>query len=296
MAARDPYQVLGLGRAAGEAEIKTAYRKLAKSLHPDLHPGDSVIENRFKEVSAAHDLLSDPDKRRRYDLGELDADGNAVMRRPPPGARRRGPNVEEAAAAAQSRDDILSDLMETMRAARNRVFAKAGADVSYRLNLDLKDAAQGTKTRIKLKDGRMLDVKIPAGVREGHVIRLRGQGDPGTGGAPSGDGLVEIHLNVDPDFRLEGDDIHRTLPISLVEAVQGAKVVVETMDGSVTLSVPPGSSGGKILRLKAKGWPKSTGGRGDFYVTLQIALPGKIDADLKEFVETWGRDHPYNPR
>jgi DnaJ-class molecular chaperone len=208
--------------------------------------------------------------------------------------RRRGPTVEEAAAGGQSRDDILSDLMESMRAARNRVFAKAGDDVSYRLVLDLKDAHSGTTTRLRLKDGRVLDVKIPAGVREGHVIRLRGQGEPGTGGAPSGDGLVEINLNPIGPFRLEGDDVHMDLAISLIEAIKGAKVEAQTLDGPVTLAIPAGSSGGKVLRLKAKGWPKSKGGRGDLYARIDIILPDKIDSTLETFIDDWAISHPYS--
>ncbi len=307
MAAGDPYKVIGIGRAASEAEIKAAYRKLAKKMHPDLHPGDKAAAERFKEISAAYDLLSDTDKRARYDRGEIDADGNVIMRRPPPGygqgygpggmagaagARRRGPTVDEAA-SGQSRDDILSDLMDSMRAARNRVFASAGEDVSYRLSLDLKDAYLGSTTRLRLKDGRTLDVKIPAGVRDGHVIRLRGQGEPGSGGAAAGDALVEIALNPTGRFRLEGDDVHVDLPITLVEAVKGAKVEFETLEGPVSLSVPPGSSGGRVLRLKGKGWPRPKTGHGDLYARLDIILPPTIDSALKTFIDEWGESHPY---
>lgn len=300
MAARDPYQVLGVARDATEAQIKSAYRKLAKSLHPDVHPGDKKTADRFKEVSAAYDLLSDSKKRGQFDRGEIDADGNQILRRPPPNwqQRRRGPTVEEAAAAAagQSRDDILSELFESMRAARNRVFATPGEDVTYRLNLTLADAAAGTTTRIKLKDGRTLDVKIPAGVREGHIIRLRGQGEPGSGGGQNGDAFVEIHLAPHPQFRLEGDDIHCELAVTLPEAVQGARVQVPTLDGLVSMSVPPGTSGGRTLRLKGKGWPKSGGGRGDHYVHVEIVLPPKIDDELAEFIESWSQSHPYSVR
>ena len=294
MAAGDPYTVLGVKRGASAADIKSVYRKLAKTLHPDLHPGDAKIAERFKEVSAAYDFLSDPEKRARYDRGEIDADGNVFVRRPT--GYGPGPDMGAGAGAGAggSRDDILSDLMETMRAARNRVFAKVGDDVTYRLLLDLKDAAFGTTTRLRLKDGRVLDVKIPAGVRTGHIIRLRGQGEPGTGGAAPGDALVEITINPAGRFRLEGDDVHVDLGVSLVEAVKGAKVTLETMDGPVSLTVPPGSSGGKILRLKGKGWQREKGGRGDLYARLDIILPSPIDAELSQFIETWSSSHPYS--
>ncbi len=291
MAAGDPYTVLGVKRGASAADIKSTYRKLAKTLHPDLHPGDAKIADRFKEVTAAYDFLSDPEKRARYDRGEIDADGNVFVRRPT--GYGPGPDMGAGMGAGGSRDDILSDLMETMRAARNRVFAKVGDDVTYRLLLDLKDAAFGTTTRLRLKDGRVLDVKIPAGVRTGHVIRLRGQGEPGTGGAASGDALVEITINPAGRFRLEGDDVHVDLGVSLVEAVKGAKVTLETMDGPVSLTVPPGSSGGKILRLKGKGWTREKGGRGDLYARLDIILPSPIDPELAQFIDKWASSHPY---
>jgi len=299
VAARDPYQVLGVARDASEAQIKAAYRKLAKTLHPDVHTGDKKTADRFKEVTAAYDLLSDGTKRGQYDRGEIDADGHGLQRRPPPGwQRRRGPTVEEAAAAAagQSRDDILSELFESMRAARNRVFSSPGEDVTYRLNLGLDDAAAGTTTRIKLKDGRMLDVKIPPGVREGHIIRLRGQGDAGSGTGPKGDAFVEIHLTPNDQFRLEGDDVHGVLPVTLLEAINGAKIQVPTLDGAVTMTIPAGTSGGRSLRLKGKGWPKTAGGRGDHYVHIEIALPPKIDRELSEFIERWSKAHPYSVR
>jgi DnaJ-class molecular chaperone len=293
VAAGDPYTVLGVKRGASAADIKAVYRKLAKTLHPDLHPGDAKIAERFKEVSAAYDFLSDTEKRARYDRGEIDADGNVFVRRPTGYGPGPDMGMGAGAGAGGSRDDILSDLMETMRAARNRVFAKVGDDVTYSLLLDLKDAAFGTTTRLRLKDGRVLDVKIPAGVRTGHIIRLRGQGEPGTGGAASGDALVEITINPAGRFRLEGDDVHVDLGVSLVEAVKGAKVTLETMDGPVSLTVPPGSSGGKVLRLKGKGWQREKGGRGDLYARLDIILPSPIDSELAQFIEAWSSSHPY---
>jgi len=300
---RDPYEVLGVSKKASDAEIKSAYRKLAKSLHPDLNPGNKKIEERFKEVSAAYDLLSDAEKKRRYDAGEIDAGGaerpQHTFYRTYADGRRGGKYRENAQGFGF--EDLINDLfrgggggMAGGADAGARTGFK-GQDVSYTLPVDFLDAARGGSQRLTLMGGKTLDVSIPPGISDGETLRLKGQGAQGPGGA--GDALIEIRIAPHPHFRREGADIHLDLPVSLQEAVLGAKVEVPTIDGAVTLTVKPGSNTGDRLRLKERGVKdRKTGQRGDQYVTLKVVLPEQPDDELKSFVTRWAGNHRYDLR
>jgi DnaJ-class molecular chaperone len=295
---RDPYEVLGLKRDADEAAIKAAYRKLAKRHHPDLHPGDKKAAERFSELNNANDLLSDPEKRGRFDRGELDAEGHEM---PPRGGFYRdfrgGPGGEryagaEGDTAGFSEDDIAAFFSRHFNARGEGVNMRApGADLRYSLTLGFLEAANGTSRRVLLPDGRALDVKIPAGIDDGHTIRLKGQGRPGIGGGPAGDALIEVAVAPHPFLRRAGDDVIVSLPVTLTEAVLGASVSVPTIKGHVKLTIPPGSGDGTRLRLRSRGIRE-----GHQYVELKVAVPPGDDPALAEFLRGWTPAHPFNPR
>ncbi|WP_119458912.1 DnaJ C-terminal domain-containing protein [Rhodospirillaceae bacterium SYSU D60014] len=296
---KDPYDVLGVSRSAKPDEIKQAYRKLAKKLHPDLNPGNSKIEQQFKEASAAYDLLSDPEKRARFDRGEIDASGAERPNRSyyrnyaegGQGAKYQDFNFGEGVSA----DDLFADLFRGRRA--GRTVRMRGADISYTAAVDFIEAAVGAKKRMTLADGKSLEVTIPPGTEDGQTLRLKGQGLPGIGGGPSGDAFVEVHVQPHPFFTRSGNDIRVELPVTLQEAVLGARITVPTIDGKVSVKVPPGSNTGSVLRLKGKGIPEARGReRGDQYVTLKVVLPERIDSDLRQFVESWSKEHAYDVR
>jgi DnaJ-class molecular chaperone len=291
----DPYDILGVKKDASQEEIQKAYRGRAKKLHPDLNPGNKEAEEQFKALSAAYDLLSDPDKRARFDRGEIDASG---AERP----RQRfyrdfadaGNPYESTAGFADfaGTDDILSGIFGGSGAN----LRMRGRDVHYRLELDFLDAVNGAKRQITLPDGSMLDVTIPPGTRDGQILRLRGKGGPGLGGGPPGDALIEVEVRPHRTFVRKGDDIHVELPISLREAVLGTKLKVPTPTGSVTMTVPAWTNTGTTLRLKGKGVPRPDGGRGDEYVALKIVLPQQPDPELQQFIAKWRPSPTDNPR
>jgi len=311
---KDPYEILGVSRTATEKEIKAAHRKLAKQLHPDLNPGKPEVAERFKQVSAAYDLLSDKEKRRRYDAGEIDAEGNekpqyryynnmgAGMRGGRGGYHSDfGGDFAGFDAGGVNFEDILSGIFgdqgPRMHGGARRQAAAKGTDVNYRLNVSFIEAAKGTKRRVQLPDGRSLDVTIPEGTRDGQTLRLKGQGNPGVGGGPSGDALVEVSVSPHPLFTLKGNDIRIDVPVTLKEAVFGAKIEVPTIDGPVTLPVPKHANSGMTLRLKDKGLKdRSTGQRGHQYVTLKVMLPDDGDPALEEFLKTWNPVTQHDPR
>ena len=307
--AADPYAILGVARGASEKEVKSAYRKLAKALHPDRNTDNPKATERFSEVTRAYDLLSDKDKRARFDRGEIDIDGNPAM---PfgfgggagPGGFRAGQGgfradgFEGFGGSGGAEGIDLGDIFEGLFGGRGAGggFAQGmgggarrgpppkGANVQYRLAVSFTDAATRAPQRIALGDGKTIDLKLPAGVESGTQMRLAGKGEPGAGGA--GDALVTIEVGGHPFFRRDGDNIRLDLPVTLDEAVGGAKVRVPTVEGAVMLSIAPGSSSGKTLRLKDKGFHKKAGGRGDQLVTLEVQLPPD-DADLAKRLEGW---------
>jgi|SRR5688572_24373669 len=280
---KDPYQLLGVARDADQETIKKAFRKLAKKLHPDLNPGNKKVEQEFKEVNAAYDLLSDPQKRARFDRGEIDATGAERPERSFYRAYAEGggnAKYREAEFGEFSAEDILSELFG--RGRRNRQTTRMrGEDVSYTLTVSFVDAANGAKKRVTLADGKTLDVTIPPGTEHGQTLRLKGQGMPGTGGGPAGDAYVEIHVEPHAFFTRKDSNVHLEVPVTLSEAVLGASLTVPTVDGKVSIKVPPGSNTGTTLRLKGRGIvDRKSGQRGDQYVTLKVVLPERPDPEL----------------
>lgn len=306
---KDPYSVLGVSRTASAADIKKAYRKLAKELHPDLNPGNEKIAERFKEVSAAYAILGDEKERGRYDRGEIDENGNERGFSGFGNGGRGGSRTYKSSGAGAGgfgfdAEDIFADIFSGLRGgagmgggrrARGPV-PERGLDRIYEVTIDFLDAVQGTKRQITLENGKTLAVKIPKDVKEGQQIRLKGQGGPGSNGGPDGDALIEVKIRPHAYFRREGDDIHLDLPITLAEAVLGAKVNVPTIGGSVNLTIPPGSNTGKTLRLKGKGVETAAGHAGDQYVRIEVMLPDQIDDELKAAIEGWAAKHPYSVR
>ncbi|MFQ5564637.1 MAG: DnaJ C-terminal domain-containing protein [Parvularculaceae bacterium] len=301
--ARNPYLVLGLAPTASDADIRAAFRKLAKQHHPDRNPGDKKAEEKFKEVSAAFDIIGDPEQRKRFDRGEIDEDGRdrgpafrawsqRAGARPRPGASYGPGGGPDAGASFEDLGDIFADLFGSRRGGAMR-----GRDLRYRLEVDFLDAVRGVKKRVTMPDGRTLDLAIPAGLEDGQTLRLRGQGEPGTGGAAAGDVYVEIRVKPHPVFERKGDDIHMEAPISLHEAVLGGKITVPTIAGDVSVAAPKGSSSGAVLRLKGRGVPSARGGKpGDQYVKLKIVLPEGGDPELEEFVKNWKAGAKQAPR
>lgn len=301
MAMKDLYSVLGVAKAATPAEIKAAYRRLAKKLHPDLNPGDAKVEQQFKEVSQAYAILSDAEKKRRYDAGEIDASGQETMRggfyRSAHG--RSGEKYAHQEGDGGGFDDIFSDLFGGGFGRRRggAGIKQKGADVSYSLKVAFAEAANGARKRVQIGEERTLDITIPPGTEDGQTLRLKGQGLPGFGGAPPGDAYVEVKVEPHPHFTRKGKDLHLELPVSLAEAVLGGTVQVPTLAAKVAMKVPAGANTGTTLRLKGKGVPDRRGGEaGDLYVKLRVVLPEKPDPDLKAFVEKWAESHAYDPR
>ena len=318
---RDPYEVLGVSRTASESEIKSAFRKLAKKHHPD-QSKDPQAKERFAEVNAAYEIVGDKDKRRQFDHGEIGADGKPRFqgfegfgRGAHPGAGGRtfrwsggGPGGSGGGfsgfnSGEFSADDILSDILGGfgrgaggMRGGGGRHHAQRGQDVTATAAVTLEQIVHGEKARVDLPTGRTVEISVPVGTRPGQVIRLKGQGQPGMAGGQPGDAMVTVEFVPHPLFKVDGDTLRREIAITLDEAVLGAKVRVPTLDGPVTLSVPPKSSGGRALRLKGKGLPRSGGGRGDLLVSLKIVLPEGGDADLEALMKKWRETRRYAAR
>jgi len=299
---KELYSVLGVPRGASAADIKKAYRKLAKANHPDQHADDAKALERFKEVSAAYTILSDETERGRYDRGEIDADGQPKA---PPGFGGSSyggfsPGSRSSASASSfefgsNSSDLFSELFGRGGGFANggSRTATRGSDVGYRLSVPFEDAAILKAQRITLRNNKTLDLKLPPGIENGRQVRLAGQGDPGPGGA--GDALVTLDIAGHQFFKRDGDDIRLDLPVRLGEAVLGAKVRVPTVDGPVTLSIPAGATSGRTLRLRGRGFTRADGTRGDQLATLLVDLPHD-DAELREFVERWANDDARNPR
>jgi len=292
--AQDPYSELGVARTASADEIRRAFRALAKKHHPDANPGDKAAEERFKRISAAFDLLGDEEKRKKFDAGEIDADGHETP-------RGFTGNPFGQGAGGQFEDIDLGDILGEMFGARGGRgagfgggFQQRGADVRAQLEIDIEEAIAGAKRRLAFSDGRTLEVTIPKGAADGQVLRLKGQGAPGRSGP--GDALIELVLRPHPIYRRDGDNLAMDLPVSVPDAVLGGKVEAPTPDGPVTLSIPAGSNSGSVLRLKGKGMVGAAGRRGDLMARLVVTLPDKPDAELTRFAEQWRAERAYAPR
>ena len=284
---KDPYQILGVQKSDDTAAIRAAYRKLAKTHHPDLNPGKPEAVERFKEISVAYELLSDVDKRGKFDRGEIDAAGNE-MRREQPYYRDFGEGHSRYGAAPEDLDSIFA---QAFGQRGGRGFNARGRDAQYTLTVGFVDAAAGTTRRITLPEGRTLDVRIPAGTTDGHVLRLKGQGMPGMGEGKPGDALVEIAVAPHPLFRREGDDIVIELPITVKEAVLGTALEVPTVKGKVRLTVPSGSGSGTRLRLRGRGIRE-----GHQFVQLHIVHPPGDEPELAAFLKDWTPKNDFDPR
>jgi len=276
---KDLYEILGVPSAASDEQIKMAYRKLARERHPDSDPGNPWAEDEFKELASAYGILSNPKTRIAYDHGEIDATG--AKRRP---AKRRGPFGGWPQSGTRRSGGSRSKI--------------DGIDVNYNLAVTMKEAINGTVKHVSIANGKRLKVAIPATTADGAVLRLKGQGMPGLGGGQHGDAQVQIEILADLMFRQEKADVHVELSVSLPEALLGSRIEAPTIDGPVTLNIPPNSNSGTVLRLKGKGLPtgKTKGARGDQYITLKVVLPKNPDQALIDFVASWGLENPYTVR
>lgn len=300
----DPYDTLGVARDASQDDIRKAYRKAAKESHPDLNPGNSEAEERFKRIAAAYDVIGDADKRKRFDAGEIDETGAEA----PPQSQRRyyreyaeaDPNMRYGRRGARSETsagpdfdyDVFADLFRG-RGADGRMPPQ---DVRYQFDIDFLDAARGARKTVSMPDGKTLDIAIPAGIADGQMLRLKGQGRSGSDGTP-GDAYVDIRIRPHESLRREGVDILSELPVSLGEALNGASVRVETVDGPVDVKVPKGAKDGSKLRLRGRGLPRGKSGeRGDHFVAIRIVPPQGADDELAAFMAAWEAKHPQAPR
>ena len=316
--ARDPYQELGVLRTASAGEIRKAFHKLAKENHPDTNPGNKAAEERFKKVSAAFDIIGDVEKRKKFDSGQIDADGRETMggfgaggpwgQQPQGGfgAGQQGPRGGFRTETCEGADlgDILGEMFGGGRGRQGGMgggtgggfggFSQRGSDVRAKLEIDLVDAIRGGRQRIAFSDGRTIDVTIPKGAQEGQTLRLKGQGSPGRSGA--GDAFIEIAIKPHAIYRQEDGALVMDLPIAFYDAVLGGKVEAPTPDGPVTLTVPQGSNTGARLRLKGRGLSDAKGHRGDLYAKLVVTLPDAPDAALEAFAEEQRAKRPYTPK
>jgi DnaJ-class molecular chaperone len=328
---RDPYEVLGVNKGADQNAVKSAFRKLAKKLHPDANKNDKKAASKFAELNAAYEILGDEDKRKAFDRGEIDAEGKPRFQGFPgggPGGGQRGFTQDgfesftwgpggfqrgggRGAGGGFSGggggiDEILKGMFGGLGGGGGRRAqfehedfggmgggAQPGRDVTGAVAITLNEAAKGTTRRVSLPSGKEIEVKIPVGLADGQTIRLKGQGLPGPGG--SGDALITVTISKHPVFERDGQDLKLDLPVTLYEAVLGGKIRVPTLDGAVEMAIPAGTNSGRVLRLKGKGMP-SKSGAGDLYATVRIMLPEKGDADLDELMKKWRDKKPYDPR
>jgi DnaJ-class molecular chaperone len=309
---RDPYEVLGVSKSASEAEIKKAFRNLAKKHHPDTHAGDKDAQKKFQEISGAYDVVGDKEKRAKFDAGEIDAAGNPRGFDPRQGGRggpfgggggpqdfhftwdNQGGETQEGFRA----EDLFADLFGGGLGGRGRRGGgrqpAKGEDFTVATTISFDEAIKGGTRRVMVPNGEQIDVKIPVGVKEGQIVRVKGRGGAGRNGGPPGDILIQIAIAPHPSMTREGNDIRMDLPVTLKEAVLGGKVPVPTITGTVSLSIPPNANSGTVLRLKGKGVTPAGGTAGDLYVKLVVTLPERADAELTKFAEGWTAD--YDPR
>lgn len=295
--ADDLYKILGVSKDARDDEIRRAYRRLAKELHPDVRPNDPAASERFKGVTAAYDILGDATKRRRYDDGEIDAQGEPVRTYARSGAGAGwGGGFASAGGREAGVSDIFSDLFGRGARGSGPGFSLRGQDVRYTLEIDFLEAVAGARKRVTMPEGGVLDLNVPEGVADGQVLRLKGKGTPGLRGGEHGDALVEIHIRPHAKFKRSGNDIHVEVPITIDEAVIGGKIEVATVSGRVALQIPKGTSSGRVFRLKGKGVRSHTDGTvGDQLVTIRIVMPDNVDDELSYFMSEWRKRHLYDP-
>jgi len=322
---RDPYQVLGVSKTASEAEIKSAFRKLAKKLHPDANKHDPKAASRFAELNAAYEIVGDDDKRKAFDRGEIDAEGKPRFQgfegfgAQPGGGFRQGPGGAHfesfsfgpdgfqragggrGSGGGHGFEDILRDMFGGAARGRREQFEPedfgapaTGQDLHASLTISLPEAAKGSKARVHLPTGKDVEVKIPAGILSGQTIRLKGQGWPSAAGK-AGDALITVNVAPHPLFTPDGSDLRLDLPITLYEAALGGKVRVPTLDGAVELAIPAGTNAGRTFRLKGKGL-QTKDGAGDLLATVRIMLPDRTDDEFKELMKKWRESKPYDPR
>ena len=315
---RDPYEVLGVQRGASAAAITSAYRKLAKKHHPDSNTNDPKAAERFSEINSANEIIGDEDKRKAFDRGEIDAEGKPRFQGFPGGGAggRAGPGGFESYsfrtgtggaggfAGAGGFEDILNSMFGgAARGARQGggtfEFDTGGVgldlDLTVAMTVSLEEAVKGAEKRVRLPSGKELNVKVPAGITSGQQIRVKGQGETAPGHRP-GDLLITVNIAPHPFFKVDGSDLRVDLPITLYEAVLGAKVRVPTLGSPVELSIPKNTSSGRTFRLKGKGLPKGTGATGDLFVITRIILPDGNNSELEALMQKWRDAHPYNPR
>ena len=300
MDAIDPYTTLGISRDAGDDEIRRAFRKLAKELHPDVNPQDASAAERFKRISAAYDILGDPPRRRQFDSGEIDANGE-------PRRSFRHAHANGRAAGNGFGQNDFSNMFEEMFAGHRHnaqnghrtassSFSRRGQDVRYTLEIDFVEAVTGVKKRVTMPEGGVLDLTVPEGVADGQTLRLRGKGGHGLLGGETGDALVEIKVRPHPRFSRDGLDIHSDVPITIDEAVLGGRIEVSTVGSRVQLTIPKGTTSGRMFRLKGKGIRNAkTGVTGDQIVTVRIVMPQEVDDDLAYFFSQWKQKRSYDP-
>ena len=310
---KDPYEVLGVSRTATDKEIKAAFKQIARKYHPDLHPGDKAAEAIFKEASGAYDLLKNKEKRKRYDAGEIDATGTE---RPQPQHQQRQQYYRDYAGAGPfgnhaGQDGFVSneeleeflasafggDGAGSRRGAGQQSRPARGMDVNYTLPVSFLEAATGAKRQVTLPDGRTLNVTIPEGSHDNQMIRLKGQGSPGFNGGPAGDAYVVLQVQPHPFLVRKDDNIHLEVPVTLKEAVLGARIEVPTISGPVNVTVPKNSNTGTRLRLREKGiLNRKSGQRGHQMITLRVQLPEGNEPELTTFLEGWQPKTAQNPR
>ncbi|WP_430474938.1 DnaJ C-terminal domain-containing protein [Thalassospira lucentensis] len=308
---QDPYKILGVAKTASQDEIKKAYRKLARELHPDVNPGDEKIEERFKKVSSAYHLLGDAERRKKFDNGMLDADGRETgpFGRGGGGGARSGGTNDPFGFSGANAEDIFDEIFGKGGRGRGggggfggfggerRPQKVKGPNISYELSLDFSEALLGATKRINLASGKSLEVRIPPGSEDEQTLRLKNQGMAGMNGGEAGDALIKLHIHPDKTFRREGNDIHCDLAITLSEAILGGSIEVPIVAGKVNMKLPANANSGTKLRLRGKGAPYDRGDkRGDQYVHLTVKLPEERDDELIEFIKTWSENHPYKTR
>ena len=298
----DPYETLGVKKTATDAEIKAAFKKLARKFHPDLHPGDKEAETKFKDISIANDLLKDSEKRRRFDAGEIDATGaerpqQRFYRDFTDGPAYASHATQDGFTNNEELEEFLARAFAGGAGRAQGSFKARGQDVSYVLPIDFLDAANGAVRTITLPEGKTLQVTVPEGAEDRQMLRLKGQGGPGFGGGPAGDAYVELHVAPHAFFQRKDDNIHVEVPVTLKEAVLGGRIDVPTIGGPVTVTVPKGSNTGTTMRLRERGIRnRKTGQRGHQLIALKVVLPTADEPELTAFLETWQPKNQQNPR